>query len=40
MAKNDPATVDFTVVAGTLLPIQVIRVYATGTTATLIIALY
>jgi hypothetical protein len=28
------------VVAGTLLPIQAIRVYATGTTATNLIALY
>lgn len=26
--------------AGTLLPIQVVRVYATGTTATLLIGLY
>nr|DAL11089.1 MAG TPA_asm: hypothetical protein [Bacteriophage sp.] len=34
-------TVTFSnVAAGTLLPIQVTRVYATGTTATLIIGLY
>lgn len=34
-------TVTFTgLAAGTVLPVQVIRVYATSTTATLIIALY
>lgn len=34
-------TVTFTgLLAGTLLPVQVVRIYATGTTATSIIALY
>lgn len=39
-SKNDPTTASFTVAANTLLPVEAIRVYATGTTATLIVALY
>jgi hypothetical protein len=34
-------TVNFlNIIAGTLLPIQVVRIYATGTTATNLVALY
>jgi hypothetical protein len=40
--QNTPrASVAFVAVpAGTLLPVQAVRVYATGTTATSIVALY
>lgn len=34
------ATISFTVVAGQILPIQTARVMSTGTTATLIVALF
>lgn len=37
---QNSVAVQFTVVAGTLLPIAAIRVNATGTAATLLVALY
>jgi len=37
---QDGSLVEFTCVAGTLLPIRAIRVYSATTTATLMIALY
>ena len=40
LAQNDTSPVQLTVPAGTLLPIFATRVYATSTTATLIVALY
>jgi hypothetical protein len=40
LAQGDTAPVQLTVPAGTLLPIFASKVYATSTTATLIVALY
>lgn len=40
MANGDVGITFSGIVAGTLLPFGVTRVYATGTTATLIVALY
>jgi hypothetical protein len=40
LAEDDTVAVALTVLAGTLLPIRAKRVNATGTTATLIVALY
>ncbi len=40
MACNDTAAVSFTVPAGTLLPVFALKVMATGTSATNIIAFY
>jgi hypothetical protein len=37
---NDGTTCDFTVPAGTFLSVSFKRIYSTGTTATLILALY
>lgn len=40
LAQGDTSPVQLTVAAGTLLPIFATKVYATSTTATLIVALY
>ena len=40
LAQGDTSPVQLTVPAGTLLPIFATKVYATSTTATLIVALY
>lgn len=40
IVKPDATTVTFTVVAGSIIPIHAIRVNATSTTATAIVALY
>ena len=40
LAQGDTSPVQLTVPAGTLLPIFASKVYATSTTATLIVALY